>query len=108
MTVWTSIVIVGLMAGMAHAWYRASRTEAHYRKLCLIATAITMHHGKVDGTTVELTAPAEVPNCPLEFHTQIRANDSVSMRVELQPPGVRRRRHEPEVQIDADMAAALA
>lgn len=110
MMAWASFVIVGLMAGLVHAWYRASKAESHYRKLCLISTAITMHHGKVDGTTVELTAPAEIPHCDIQFVTQIHANDRVIMRVELDPDERRRKRkRKPKpVELDEDMALALA
>lgn len=107
--IWTSLVIVGLMTALAHAWHRAIRAEAHYRKLCLIATAVTMHHGKVDGLTIELTAPAQVPACELEFITQIFSNDHVCMRVELKPPTVQRRKREPApLGLEEDVAAALA
>lgn len=102
------IVIVGLAICLTHARYRAGKAEDHYRKLCLVGTAITMAHGKANGTVVELTAPAEIPNCDLQFITQIVAGDHVCMRVELNPGDLHRKREPLPVELDEDMVAALA
>lgn len=96
-----------LMIALAHASNKVVKVERDYRNLCLVCTAITWHHGTVQGDVTELKAPLAIPGGKFEFGARIGAlEDNVCMRIARQPDVTRRKRGTEPVRIAEDMAVA--
>jgi hypothetical protein len=102
-----ALCIAVMVIALLYAWYRLDALDKLHRDTCIAAVLVTLHHGKLQGNRMELTAPMEIPNCDVSFRTAI-GDDEVRVWVELDPPELRRRKQEPAIQLDEDMAAALA
>lgn len=103
------IVFGGLVLALVHSWYRLGKVDAKYRELALTTAVITLHHGKIRDNGIELVAPAVAPEADLQVRAFIQPKEFACIRIEVvTPPTKRRRKPEPELKLDPDMATALA